>query len=261
MTEFSNLAALVAQGQALLDLVKDGHITQLEADNAAKLGEVDAALAAKIAQANTDVANAVAPIDGKIPHTLLTENSKLVVSSGTVPDGIIASASSSFSVSAYVERDPSNRDAGQVVLLSGIETDIKEQFADFDIRTAGHYFDGFNIMKIDWDFGVDFSGADYVMQLSVVAPLGYANRVLTSNETTSQALVKLVSGSLEDHDMVKGATLGKWRYCNFQNAFDKKDFGRYLNVYARATSQTGSLLIALPSIVTGLVSHPKHIHF
>lgn len=257
MTDFTNLAALVAQGQALLDEIKGGKLAQIDASFLQKLADVDVALAAKIAQANADIANAVAPIDGKIPHLPLTKNPALIISSGTVPDDVKTTADSTFSVVAFINRALSNRSAGELALLGEIESDVKEIFADFDIRLNTDYFKAFNVIKIDWDFGVDFVVGETIFGLEGFEGEDYS--LLKSNETTSQVLVKLVSGSVDTNDLLTGAEVNKWRYCNKQKFIDS--FGGFTYSAAKATSQTGSLLIALPSVVTGLVSHPKHIHF
>jgi hypothetical protein len=257
MTDFTNLAALVAQGQSLLDLVKGGHITQLEADNAAKLGEVDAALAAKIAQANTDIANAVAPIDRKIPSIILSLNHIAKVTNGTVPDGWIVDGRVTVSIHDYIEFVSTNRDAAQLALLAEIGSQVKEQFADFDIRAGGYYQNGFNVMQIDWDFGVDFSGVDTVLVIPKVEWSAF-DYTYANSELTAQSLIKVVSGSLLNEAFAKGIELGKWRFCS-QKA-SRGVFGSYVNLPLRATSQVGSLLIALPSVVTGHVSHPKDIY-
>jgi hypothetical protein len=261
MTDFTNLAALVAQGQSLLDLVKGGHITQLEADSAAKLVEVDVALALKIAQANADIAAAIAPADGKIIHSALTKNRRLLVSSGTVPDDVMAPAMATFSILASVSANSASRSGEVLALLSEIEADITEQFADFDIRSTGEYYGDFNVIKIDWDTNGEAPKGDSLVQLSRIVDGLYGSRVLASNELTTQALVKLVSGELENNSMGNNSEVGKWRYCNHKAKSYKKAFGGYVFSYLKPTSQTGTLYIALPSIVTGLVSHPKEIHF
>jgi hypothetical protein len=259
MTDFTNLAALVAQGQSLLDLVKGGVITQLEADNAAKLGEVDKALALKIAQANTAIANAIAPVNEKIPKKSLTLNNVLAVTSGTVPDGWSVPAAATITTHAMVSYSPLLRDAVVTALLTQMESEVKEQFVDFSMRADAYYFRDFNVIKIDWDFGVDFDGIENLLTIPSVdiGPLG--SRFRATSDMTAQSMIKVLSGAVFNDGFSMGSVLGKWRYCS--NQYIDSGFGYYFNILMQATSQTGSLLIALPSVVTGLVSQPKDIYF
>jgi hypothetical protein len=257
MTDFTNLATLVAQGQALLDEIKGGKLAQIDASFLQKLADVDATLAAKIAQANTDIANAVAPIEGKIPSVILSVNHIAKVTNGTVPDGWIVDGGVIVSTHDYIEFVSTNRDAAQLALLAEIESQVKEQFADFDIRINVHYQNGFNVMQLDWDFGVDFAGTDTVLVIPKIAESAFSYTYANS-ELTAQSLIKVLSGSLVNEAFSEGYELGKWRFCSAKML--KGGFGSYVNLPLRATSRVGSLLIALPSVVTGLVSHPKDIY-
>jgi hypothetical protein len=253
MTDFTNLAALVAQGQSLLDLVKGGHITQLEADSAAKLGEVDKALALKIAQANTAIANATAPIESKIPLFKVSKNQPLVVSLGSVPDDFLVSSGVSVTVVASMVRDPNARDGAQLALLSGMESDIKEQFVDFDIRSNGYWGDGFNVVRIAWDFTGGFSESAWVARL---VDLDGSFQISCLTDLTFASFLKLESGSIVD-SFATGAELGKWRFCaEYRN---QSIFGGYHENGIDTHSETGSVLIALPVASSGLISHPNKL--
>jgi hypothetical protein len=253
MTDFTNLAALVAQGQALLDLVKGGHITQLEADNAAKLGEVDKALALKIAQANTDVANATAAIEDKVPHIQMSRNQELIIGSGTVPDDLEVSGFSILTLHEFVDMSVGGRSASAIAELTNIEADIKEQFQDFSIAPGGGYAKDFNILKFDWDNTVGFETSEFLVRLGTYLK---GSAKVTGNEYTAAAFVKVLSGTVSG-DWVDGYVEGKWRFCSKI----KRDvgFGRYSNATISSESQTGSMLIALPLLATGVISHPKNL--
>jgi hypothetical protein len=251
MTDFTNLAALVAQGQSLLDLVKGGHITQLEADSAAKLGEVDAALAAKIAQANTDIANATAPISDKIPRIQLSKNQKLLISSGTVPDDFTFAAQVTSELVGYVSPS-ATRDPTSLALLTEIETDILEQFSGFNIRKDGPYSSGFNVVRLSWDFTGDFSGEKALFHIG-------NGKITSKSELTFASFMKLESGGVFN-TVSEGAELGKWRFCRETRAgVSDNSFASYHSVTVFVTSVTGSLVMALPVISTGTVDQPQHI--
>jgi hypothetical protein len=250
MTDFTNIAALVAQGQSLLDLVKGGHITQLEANNAAKLGEVDAALAAKIAQANIDVANATAPINDKIPRIQLTKNQELVVSSGTVPDGMMVNSGVTVEHVLSIAKS-SDRDAAQVNQLNEVSNDIKEIFPDFDIRVGLNHSKGWSIVRLSWDFGVGFSGREYLAFME-----SFINAVPKCAEMASAAIVKLESGAI-DGQWTNGCELGKWRFCS--ESLKSEGFGWYWFTHPFVTTSAGSVLVALPVVTTGVLDHPKKL--
>lgn len=255
MTDFTNLAALVAQGQSLLDLVRGGHITQLEADNAAKLGEVDVALAAKIAQANTDIANATAPINSKLPAIRLSTNQELSISSGSVPDGMLLNASANVVVTTFADifAAPIMRDGAQLSVLTEMQNDIKEQFADFDIRAGSNYWEGFKVIQLDWDFGAEFNTNDWVFHMDSIQ--GGNNRY-SDREKTIAAFVKVLSGDVSGH-FSQGVELSKWRFCSEQILSER--FASYTNVVFRTLASAGSILLALPVISTGNIDHPKNI--
>jgi hypothetical protein len=253
MTDFTNLAALVAQGQSLLDLVKGGHITKLEADSAAKLGEVDLALAAKIAQANADVVAATAPINGKIPHLKLTRNQELLISTGSIPDNVNVSLGVVVSLVGYIDAVASLRGAGELLLLSGIEADIKQQFADFDIGKDRNYIAGFNIVQIDWDitglsddwlFSIDSAKLDS-QKFSVAGDFAWAS------------FVKVNSGVLRSGGFTGSSEVGAWRFGSEKT--NRSGFGRIDYASIHANSQVGSFLLALPVVVSGALSHPNDI--
>lgn len=257
MTEFSNLAALVAQGQALLDEIKGGKLAQIDASFLQKLVDVDAALAAKIAQANTDIAAATAPINDKIPRIVLSKNIACAISSGTVPDGWVLNSACSVVLVDHIGWKSSVRDAAELVLLGSIENDVKEQFADFLIHSDKNYFSEFNIVRLDWDFGGGFDGSETLFTLPQFIAGTSSSGFGVDTEITAQSFMKLVTGVVGNANISKNHLLGKWRYCNEQYVRDR--FGDYESVGLTAYSQTGSVLIALPSVVTGLVSHPENI--
>jgi hypothetical protein len=253
MTDFTNLATLVAQGQALLDLVKGGHITQLEADSAAKLGEVDAALALKIAQANTAIANAVAPIEGKIPTVVLTKNQHLAISSGTVPDDVYMSIGVSSTLIETVDWVPDDRAQSAKDLMSLIGADIKEQFADFDVREGNYYSKSFNIIRIDWDFP-ESGGYKPVLRLR---DLFTDNTIVNAKSSCFAAFIKLVSGGVTGHLSGTAVEQGKWRFCKRDLVVDA--FGGYVHPEIAVSSLVGSMFICLPVFVTGTINHPNTI--
>jgi hypothetical protein len=252
MTDFTNLAALVAQGQSLLDLVKGGHITQLEADSAAKLGEVDAALAAKIAQANTAIANATAPINDKIPRIQLTKNQELYITDGTVPDDMRASMGTSFEFIERVAGEQSQRTAGAMSKLAEIETDLVQQFADFNISENTEHLASWNIIRISWDF----NAAAPLGWIAFNDSVGLSESVPMMSGLMSAALVKLESGGAEKY-WAEGCELGKWRFCS--SPLEGARFGGYRHVHPIATTPTGSMLVALPVTVSGVIAHPRDL--
>jgi hypothetical protein len=253
MTDFTNVAALVAQGQSLLDLVKGGHITQLEADNAAKLGEVDAALAAKIAQANTDIAAAMLPINEKLSRLQLTKNQELKIDSGTVANDMVLRAGVTSSLVATISGDIGLRDASQVNLLSEISADVIAQFADFDMKSGNYHISDWNVVRLTWDFGAGFSGEQ---------GLGYLGAKQAGRGTpfdveyTAASFVKLESGGVQGH-YFNGVELDKWRFCNKYISYG--GFGAFHNFAFTANTQTGSVLIALPVVTTGIIDHPHKL--
>jgi hypothetical protein len=252
MTDFTNLAALVAQGQSLLDLVKGGHITQLEADNAAKLGEVDAALALKIAQANTAIANATAPIEGKLPNLVLSLNQQLKVSVGSVPDDVIVPSAVTCSVYASISAYVGQRTIGVMDALMDMETDIKEQFSDFDIRSQTNYLkyaNGMNIIQIDWDFGTGPLGRVFTL---VNRSVGQRSYIPAVGDVSYVSYIKLISGSVGTEGEV-----GKWLF-NSKKVSSRR-FSGVIDVGVSALSATGSLLIAFPAVISGNINHPNEI--
>jgi hypothetical protein len=251
MTDFTNLAALVAQGQALLDLVKGGHITQLEADNAAKLGEVDKALALKIAQANTAIANTTAPINDKIPRIQLTKNQELYITNGTVPDDMRASLGTSFEFIERVAGDQSQRTAGAMSKLAEIETDLVQQFADFDIGKNRNHVGSWNIIRISWDFSDRTAG-----WIAFNDSVGVGEPVPMMSGMMAAALVKLESGGAKEY-WAEGCELGKWRFCS--SPLGGWRFGGYRHIHPKATTPTGSMLVALPVTVSGVIAHPRDL--
>jgi hypothetical protein len=252
MTDFTNLAALVAQGQSLLDLVKGGHITQLEADNAAKLGEVDAALALKIAQANTAIANATAPINDKIPRIQLTKNQELVVSSGTVPDDVVVRSGVSFELVTYVSKRQSDRSTGARYLLDVMESDVKEQFSDFDIGKERAHPSGWNVLRVSWDFSGLAYDRNWLIQNKSVSGATATNY----GSSTSAALVKLEEGEAAGF-WASGCEVGKWRFCSNTNG--GSEFGGHRVVHVTTLTKNGSMLIALPVTVSGVIAHPHDL--
>jgi hypothetical protein len=252
MTDFTNLAALVAQGQSLLDLVKGGHITQLEADNTAKLGEVDAALALKMAQANTAIANATAPIEGKLPKLVLSLNQQLKVSDGSVPDDVIVPSAVTCSVVENIGVHVSQRTVGAMTILMEMENDIKEQFSDFDIRAQGNYLKyagGMNVVQIDWDFGTDPLGRIFRL---VNRSVGQASYIPAVGDVSYVSYIKLISGSVGTEGEV-----GKWLF-NSKKVSSRR-FSGVIDVGVSALSATGSLLIAFPAVISGNINHPNEI--
>jgi hypothetical protein len=256
MTDFTNLAVLVAQGQALLDLVKGGHITQLEADNAAKLGEVDTALALKIAQANTAIANATKPVDSKIPHLQLSANQELKITSGSVPDDMWVSKGVTIEVLENISRQGSGRTAGAYQLLIEMQNDIQEQFADFSIRDGISYVLEFNVIRLSWDFTGDFTGFNSLLKLNTAKNVPTFFQVA---DQTVASFLKLESGGVIGA-LTDGCELAKWRYCStLDHKHWEGHFGAYKEFYIAAETQTGSLLLALPAVITGSIGHPSNL--
>jgi hypothetical protein len=253
MTDFTNLAVLVAQGQALLDLVKGGHITQLEADSAAKLRGVDKALAAKIAQANTAIANATAPINDKIPRIQLSKNQELITTVGSVPDYMFLNKAVTSTLIATINAKEALRDSAQLDQLSEISADVIEQFPDFDIRKNANYIRGFSIIRLDWDYGADFDGRDYIAFMDTRSSGDDAAQYPLGAEVTSAAFVKLISGEAI-YQWTNGNVEGKWRFCHETSTSDIFAEGRAGHPLAK--TQVGSMLIALPVTTTGTIDHP-----
>jgi hypothetical protein len=253
MTDFTNLAALVAQGQALLDLVKGGHITQLEADSAAKLGEVDTALALKIAQANADIANATKPVNEQIPRICLSKNQRLAITSGTVPDNFAIHVGSTSTLLHTVNKGIGIRTVEAQVLLDEIEAEIIEQYLDFKV-SSGELGQTFNVVRIAWDI-TGFDGSEDIFALESV----HGERIRQADEITFACLVKLESGTLDKtFSIFNNHELGKWRFSKKYQVF-----GDTMNPYVvggiKVTSATGSMLIALPVVTTGRIEHPNDI--
>jgi hypothetical protein len=256
MTDFTNLAALVAQGQSLLDLVKGGHITQLEADSAAKLVEVDVALALKIAQANTAIANATKPVDSKIPHLQLSANQELKITSASIPDDMLVSAGVTIELFENIARSGDARTTEAYQLLIDMQNEIKEQFADFSIRDSISYALEFNVIRLSWDFSGDFVARKTLLKLMTAKRM---SSFFQRADQTAAAFLKLESGGISG-ELTDGHELAKWRYCSTLGSKHwQGQFGAYRPFSIIAETETGSLLLALPAVITGSIGHPSNL--
>lgn len=246
MTDFTNLATLVAQGQSLLDLIQGGHITQLEADNLAKLNEIDVDYAAKKAVWDAAIANSI----DYVPNIILTKNQNLFITSGSVPDD---SALNSYATTELVQTVTKSapRTQTEIDLLNEIQTDLQTVFSGFDIRSGNDYVFGFNVIRLSWDFTADPNASKWLFHMHGKSEHGIETQVASA--TTSAAFVKLESGALLHNNWGKGNADGKWAYGN-QVFPVAGGFGSYRNAIGIASSTIGSLLICLPAVVTGDIS-------
>jgi hypothetical protein len=245
MTDFTNLAALVAQGQSLLDLVKGGHITKLEADNAAKLSGLQADFEDR--KASWDVL-----VNGYVnsaTNIVLTKNQTLLLS-GTVPLYVGARSGVEFELVSAITDRGDDRDAGQMAFLTDIERDVKEAFPAFNVNSDKSYLKNFNIIRVTWDF----TGLALPLFVLYLQSKGKNESAVSAGSTyTSAALVKLESGDVIQTRFFSGAEVGKWRYCSqVRQGIDY--FGAGAHLTGDVSSETGSLLIALPLAVLGDIS-------
>lgn len=252
MSDFAKISELVTQGQQLLDSIKGGAIRIMQQEHVAGL----AALATKgqgaIAKLTVDYANVLKPTTEQIPNIAITKNQVLEQSTSNIPNSLIVNSSVSVSKFATVSHVPSARDAGILTLLSEIETGVKKDFPDFDIRKSAHYYQTFNVFRISWDFG---SGDPSWLFLPGVNNGNGA--IPFSSVMTGAALVKLESGSMGYHALATGAVLGEWRFT--KEILTGNYFGKYVNCHPYAASKQGSMLVALPVVATGYLDHPSKL--
>jgi hypothetical protein len=228
VTDFTNLATLVAQGQSLLDLIQGGHITQLEADNLAKLNEIDVDYAAKKAVWGAAITNSI----DYVPNIILTKNQDLFITSGSVPDfSALNSYATTELVQAVTKLAP--RTQPEIDLLNAIQTDLNTVFPEFDIRAGNDYVFGFNVIRLSWDFTAVPDASKWLFHMHGKSEHGIE--------------------TLLHNNWGKGNADGKWVYGN--TVFPVAGgFGSYRNAVGIASSTIGSLLICLPVVVTGDIS-------
>lgn len=253
MSDFSAIGQLVTEARNLLDSIKGGAIRTMQTTFDSSLVSWGNKLDAAIAKHTADFRNVIAPVTDQLPNIALTGNQSLIIADGnTVPTSFRANSHTTFELVKYVPSDPLSRDGEVLSLLTEIESGVLKEFSDFSIRKNSHYKHGFNIIRLSWDF----SGGSKEW---LIYPTYRGQSVPIASMMTAAAFVKLESGYLNGtaSAFAKGAVLGEWRFTRSTHL--GSDFGSYLHSRPYASSDVGSMLIALPVVGTGYIDHPKKL--
>ena len=193
-----------------------------------------------------------ASIESKVPRIELTKNQVLEITSGTLPHGMTFKAGTTVSLHRTIERSPASRDQQQRDLLGEIQGSVREQFSDFDIRAELYHYANFNIIQIDWT-GIQVG--DWIFYPDIKQTDGYSS-VPYGGEVTRAAFVKLLSGDVSGY-FGNDTVLEKWRFC--RSTRNSSEFGGYAHPTMTALTESGSMLIALPVVTTGVLDHPSKL--
>ncbi|EJI1385460.1 hypothetical protein ABVF78_004240 [Vibrio alginolyticus] len=253
MSDFTAIGQLVTEARNLLDSIKGGAIRTMQNSFDSSLVGWGNKLDKAIAKYNDDFLNVISPAADQLPNIALTSNQTLVIADGhTIPSSFRANAHVTIDLVKHIPSNPATRDGNALSLLTDIESDIRKEFNDFSLRKNSHYKKGFNIVRLSWDF----SGKPPEW---LIFPTYNGSSVPVVSMMTAAAFVKLESGSLNSAAIAfaEGAALGEWRFT--QKTYLGSNFGAYLHCHPYASSDTGSMLIALPVIGTGYIDHPKKL--
>lgn len=216
-----------------------------------KMGAIDK----KVADAKAAYDAQLANVKSILPRIAVTRNFRMrsTVTPALIDNwGIHAEVTASLLMNISATSEATGRPAANVLKLAEIEADVKEQFPDFSISKSAYYRNDFNIWRMQWT--TNASGANY-LAFPHAADGDQSPSVPRNSYLTIGGFVKIVEGGVSSHRWVKGAQLGKWRWCNDIQT-PARDFGSYNNLHPNRTTQAGIVEVALVGAVTGVVEHP-----
>lgn len=225
-----------------------------------KMGQIDQKV---LSAQNTFNAN-MEELKGRLPRLSVTRNRRMMDNDANgFPDnfGFHAEVSMSKIRTIDARSQATGRTAEDVAFLQQIEADVKEVYPDFDIRAAQHHRAPFTIWQMQW--AANASGGGYLAYPEAIDkstdPNTQLGAVPVNSFITLGAFVKLVDGTFEDTRWVKGAALGKWRWCSSVIS-PSKSFGNYEYLHPIRRSNSGTIQVALIGACTGVVTHPADWH-
>ncbi|NOI20780.1 hypothetical protein F0223_21385 [Vibrio coralliilyticus] len=259
---FSAISQMVTEARGLLDTIKGGAISTMQtqfdtlkqafsADTQQALSQFQNDSNARIAQQDQALRNAIEPITGKLATIALSPNQTMTVENGaTIPKGFSVNSLVTLEKVETIHNDPASRSGSQLQILSDMETDIRMEYPDFDVRKTEHYIRSFNVFRVSWDLpeGTNMNGSHWTL---------FPGPVALSGIISGAAFIKLEEG-LANGGLMASSTLGKWKFSQFTHG---GYFGGYIHAHPIARTNKGSFLIALPVLLTGYLDHPNKAFF
>lgn len=267
MTNYESLGLLITKTRDLLDSIRGGAIRKMKDEyQVAKANmsqEHSTVLSDFARQSNAKIEEQQAAIDKLAITPILEKMTRLSLTINQVmkphdyrplPRGFGANKGVTFSLVETIRDTPMIRSAAASELLTEMETDIKTDYPDFNIRADDAYISDFYVYRVSWDFEGAFSGEEWLFMPDYHG--SRAGGMPSVGISTAASFIKLESGIPEGY-FVDGGEIGKWKFSS--RIEEGLGFGRccFPNPITRVSA--GSFLIALPVVSTGVINHPRNL--
>ncbi|WP_448652720.1 hypothetical protein ACSHWC_04655 [Pseudomonas fluorescens] len=240
MSTEQQLAAVVSAANALTNVVTG------------KIGEIDNALA----QARAKYEEQLSSLDSRLPRLAVTKNFNMepdatgkLIDNWYLHTEVTATKVRTVTMTAAAYGRPD----ADVEFLRQIQTDVREQFPEFDINAAGFLRGSVNVWQMKWTENKTIPWLAFPSAIDT-GRQGGSTAVPLNTHMTMGAFVRVIEGSV-DNAWAVGAVKGKWRWCSAQVAPDSY-FGNYMNAHPHRNSATGLIEVMLAGACTGVVTRP-----
>ncbi len=265
MSDYQTIGQLITKTRDLVDSIRGGAIRKMKDEyqvvKAIMSQEHDAVLSDFSSKSNAKIEEQQAAIDKLAITPILDKMTRLALTKNQImrphryrpePDGYFINQGVTLSLVETIKSMSTMRSAAAISLLNNMESDIKADYPDFDIRADSDYPDSFNVFRVSWDFGVEFSGEEWLF-----SPNHYGGGgMLSVGISTAASFIKLENG-IADGYFARGGEIGKWKFSSLIEESQGFGSGCYPEPITQVSA--GSFLIALPVVSTGILSHPRNL--
>ena len=265
MNNYESLGLLITKVRDLLDSIRGGAIRKMKdeyqvtkanmsQEHTAALSELSRSSDTKLKE--VELALRRLRTSGDTLNLALTKNQVMDYGWDGPAAGFSANRNVKLSPFQLINQIYDFRSAVEISLLNDIEADVKADYPDFCIRANDDYHTKFYIFRVSWDFPDDrLSEFRWLFTPDHFGSMDAGGASMPSiGVSTAAAFVKLESGTPPTGYFVDGCEVGKWKFSTYTK--DNHGFGSSYLPRPMAQSASGSLLIALPVISTGVIGHP-----
>ncbi|MGB3127634.1 MAG: hypothetical protein WBB95_27790 [Pseudomonas sp.] len=240
MSTEQQLAAVVSASNALANVVTG------------KIGEIDKALADAWAKYDEQLSS----LNSRLPRLAITKNFSMepdatgkLIDNWYVHTEVTATNVRTITSSAATYGRPD----ADVEFMRQIQTDVREQFPEFDINAAGFWRNPINVWQMKWSENSSLPWLAFPCAIDNGRQSG-STAVPLNAHMTMGAFVRVTEGAI-DHAWATGAVKGKWRWCSTQVTPDSY-FANYMNAHPVRSSASGVVEVMLAGACTGVVTRP-----
>ncbi|WPN99465.1 hypothetical protein [Pseudomonas sp. MUP55] len=218
-----------------------------------KIDEIDRVLS----EANAKYDEQLSSLNSRLPRLAVTKNFHMQPdSTEKLIDGwYVHTEVTATKVRTITQQAQSaGRPDADVEFMRQVQADVREQFPDFDIKSAGYWRNTVNVWQMKWSANDSLTWLAFPASIDA-GRLSGTTPVPLNNCMTMGAFVRVNEGSIEGA-WANGNKKGKWRWCSTLFLPDNV-FANYMHVHPTRSSVTGSVDVMLAGACTGVITTPN----